>query len=307
MQQVLFSEPALAHVKIQRYLAEAARHRADLVALDVVLNMATAYFDILLARTAGRIQDENLEASRRNLKIARTRHAVGYAGVADVFRWESEVARATQSSIQAFNSLYLAKVQLNRLLNRPDIGEEFEVEDAAPVRRPGRLRPGRYGGPDPPRRGRGDPDRVPRRRGPREHAFAETAGGQHESGRAPAADELPSVLPAFGGVAGAGGLHLLARRQRDAARFGGSPRCNLEPRPPLHLSPVPGQPAQGCRRPDGGSAAPAPPSGREPAATTLPSRPGAHDEPGFEGHQHTLRPGGRGQRPQELRAGAGRL
>ncbi len=131
VQQVLFSEPALANLEIQRYLAEAARHRADLVALDVVLNLATAYFDILLARTAGRIQDENLEASRRNLKIARTRHAVGYAGVADVFRWESEVARATQSSIQAFNSLYLAKVQLNRLLNRADIGEEFEVEDTA--------------------------------------------------------------------------------------------------------------------------------------------------------------------------------
>ncbi len=131
VQQVLYSEPALANVEIQRYLAEAARHRADLVALDVVLNLATAYFDILLARTAGRIQDENLEASRRNLKIARTRHAVGYAGVADVYRWESEVAQATQASIQAFNSLYLAKVQLNRLLNQPDIGEEFEVEDAA--------------------------------------------------------------------------------------------------------------------------------------------------------------------------------
>ncbi len=130
VQQVLFSEPVFANVQIQRYLAEAARHRSDLVALDLVLNLATAYFDILLAKTGVRIQDENLEASRRNLKIARTRNAVGYAGMADVFRWESEVARATQASIEAFNSLYLAKVQLNRLLNRADIGAEFEVEDA---------------------------------------------------------------------------------------------------------------------------------------------------------------------------------
>ena len=130
VQQVLFSEQVFANVKIQRYLAEAARHRTDLVALDVVLNLATAYFNILLAKTGVRIQDENLEVSRRNLKIARTRNAVGYAGVADVFRWESEVARATQASIEAFNNLYLAKVQLNRLLNRPNIGEEFEVEDA---------------------------------------------------------------------------------------------------------------------------------------------------------------------------------
>ena len=130
VQQVLFSEQVFANVKIQQYLAEAARHRTDLVALDVVLNLATAYFNILLAKTGVRIQDENLEVSRRNLKIARTRNAVGYAGVADVFRWESEVAQATQASIEAFNNLYLAKVQLNRLLNRTDIGEEFEVEDA---------------------------------------------------------------------------------------------------------------------------------------------------------------------------------
>jgi len=130
VQQVLFSERVFANVKIQQYLAEAARHQADLVALDVVLNLATAYFNILLAKTGVRIQDENLEVSRRNLKIARTRNAVGYAGVADVFRWESEVARATQASIEAFNNLYLAQVQLNRLLNRMDIGEEFEVEDA---------------------------------------------------------------------------------------------------------------------------------------------------------------------------------
>ena len=130
VQQVLFSESVLANVQIQRYLAEAARHQADLVALDVVLNLATAYFNILLAKTGTRIEEENLEASNSNLKIARTRNAVGYAGVADVFRWESEVARATQALIEAFNNLYLTKVQLNRLLHRADIDEEFEVEDA---------------------------------------------------------------------------------------------------------------------------------------------------------------------------------
>ena len=130
VRQVVFSESVLANVQIQHYLAEAARHQADLVALDMVLNLATAYFNILLAKTGVRIGEENLEASRSNLKIARTRNAVGYAGVADVFRWESEVARATQASIEAFNNLYLAQVRLNRLLHRADIGEEFEVEDA---------------------------------------------------------------------------------------------------------------------------------------------------------------------------------
>ena len=114
---------------IRRYLAEAARHRTDLVALDVVLNLSRAYFDILLSKTARRIRREELEASRRNLEIARTRNAVGYAGVADVYRWESEVARATQASIEAFNNLYLAKVRLSRLLNRAEIDEDLDVAD----------------------------------------------------------------------------------------------------------------------------------------------------------------------------------
>ena len=129
VQQILFSEPALANVAIQRYLAEATRHRTDLVALDVVLNLSQAYFEILLAKTARRIQTENLDVSRRNLEIARIRNAVGYAGVADVYRWESEVAQATQASIEAYNTLYLAKIQLNRLLNRADIDEDFDVAD----------------------------------------------------------------------------------------------------------------------------------------------------------------------------------
>ncbi len=129
LQQVVFSEPIFANVRIQRYLAEAARHRADLLALDLVLNLSIAYFDILLAKTARRIRQEELEASYRNLEIARTRSVVGYSGVADVLRWESEVASTTQASIEAYNNLYLAKVQLNRLLNRPDIGEDFDVAD----------------------------------------------------------------------------------------------------------------------------------------------------------------------------------
>ncbi len=129
IQQILFSEPAFANVTIRRYLEEAARHHTDLVALDVVLNLSKAYFDVLLAKTARRIQRQNLEVSRRNLEIARTRNAVGYAGVADVYRWESEVAQATQASIEAFNNLYLTKVQLNRLLNRSDIDEDFDVAD----------------------------------------------------------------------------------------------------------------------------------------------------------------------------------
>ena len=131
VQQVLFSEQVFANVKIQQLPSRGPPVIAQIWSrLDVVLNLATAYFNILLAKTGVRIQDENLDVSRRNLKIARTRNAVGYAGVADVFRWESEVARATQASIEAFNNLYLAQMQLNRLLNRTDISEEFEVEDA---------------------------------------------------------------------------------------------------------------------------------------------------------------------------------
>lgn len=130
LQQLIFSEQAFANVKIQKYLAEAAKHQLDQVALDLVFEISSAYFDILRAKTNVKIQEQNLDASRRNLEIARTRNAVGYAGISDVYRWESEVARGTQQLIDARNKHTLAKIQVNRILNKENIEEEFEVIDA---------------------------------------------------------------------------------------------------------------------------------------------------------------------------------
>ena len=301
VQQVIFSEPILANVEIQQYLAEAARHRSDIVALDVVLNLATAYFDILLAKTGVRIQEENLEASRRNLKIARTRNAVGYAGVADVFRWESEVARATQASIEAFNSLYLAKVQLNRLLNRADIGEEFEVEEA-------QLSDELFG--------RFDPTRI----GP----LIDRAGDVEiltDFLVAEALKNMPSLKQL------AANMKAAERQQRMNRRLYYLPTVALRGQadytfwragkgmPPVSAAPIDGtwnlalhftyplfqgnqrkiaidQTAiqqQQLRLQE-----------EEFAPATLPGRPGADDEPSVQAHQHTLCRGGGGKRPKEL-------
>ncbi|MEO0471690.1 MAG: TolC family protein, partial [Bacteroidota bacterium] len=130
LQQIIFSEQVWANLRIQRHLVDAEKFTLDQQVLDVILDVTNAYFQILQAKTNVKIQQDNLDASRKNLDIAQTRNAVGYSGVADVYRLESEVANATQQLVEARNGLLQAKLQLARLLNWPDISAHFDVKDA---------------------------------------------------------------------------------------------------------------------------------------------------------------------------------
>ena len=124
IKQVIFSEQAMGNVSIQKHLLRASEYGYKKVELDVILNAAVAYFQILKATTGRRIQSDNVELTRRNLEIAKQREAVGYSGRSDVYRWESRLATANTDLLATKNNVALAKIQLNRLLNRP-IAEPF--------------------------------------------------------------------------------------------------------------------------------------------------------------------------------------
>lgn len=124
IEQLIFSERALGNVSIQKYLLQASEYGYEKVKLDVILNAAVAYFQILKATTGRRIQSDNVELTRRNLEIAKQREAVGYSGRSDVYRWESRLVAANTDLLAAKNNVTSAKIQLNQLLNRP-IGEHF--------------------------------------------------------------------------------------------------------------------------------------------------------------------------------------
>ena len=124
IEQLIFSDSARGNVSIQKHLLQASEYGYNKVKLDVILNAAEAYFQILKATTGRRIQSDNVELTRRNLEIAKQREAVGYSGRSDVYRWESRLAAANTDLLAAKNNVTLAKIQLNQLLNRP-IGEPF--------------------------------------------------------------------------------------------------------------------------------------------------------------------------------------
>jgi len=128
LQQLLFSESANANIRIQSHLRQAEEAAQEQVALGVVLDVFDAYFDVLRLKTNVAIQRENLDASRKNLELAQVRVSLGSSNRADLFRWESEVAVATQDVIDAHLQLLVGKKALNNLLGGVP-GDEFDVVD----------------------------------------------------------------------------------------------------------------------------------------------------------------------------------
>ncbi len=129
VEQVVFSERAIGNVAIQKHLRLASEYGYGQVKLNVILNAATAYFDVLSAQTALKIQEDNIRLTERNLEVSKQREAVGHSGPSDVYRWESSLATATTNLLAAEQNVTLAKIQLNQLLNRP-LDEAFIVQEA---------------------------------------------------------------------------------------------------------------------------------------------------------------------------------
>lgn len=128
--QIIFAEPALANVMIQDLLQKSEEEQLEQTQLDVVIDVATAYLNVLQAKSFVRIQNENVGVTRENYDISKAKEAVGYAGASDLYRWQSELALKNIDLNDATARLQQAKYQLNQLLNRP-IAEEFQMEEVS--------------------------------------------------------------------------------------------------------------------------------------------------------------------------------
>jgi outer membrane protein TolC len=125
--QLLYSDGALANLRVSKSLQNALELERDALKLDIALEAATAFLDVLRAETLERVERDNLRLTQENLGLARERLQVGYSGPADVYRWESELATDRSAVISAFNRVQAARAVLNRLLHRP-LEEPFEAE-----------------------------------------------------------------------------------------------------------------------------------------------------------------------------------
>ncbi|MDH3672004.1 MAG: TolC family protein [Gammaproteobacteria bacterium] len=128
LSQVIYSERTFANVAIQRYLQQSREFDRDQVRLDIVLEAANAYLDVLRAKTNERIAKDNVELSRENLELAKLRRQIGTAGPAEVFRWESEIATDRLELVQAEAQRGVAEIALNQLLHRP-LAQPFTTKE----------------------------------------------------------------------------------------------------------------------------------------------------------------------------------
>lgn len=118
--QVLYSEGAWAGLGIQELLQDDREAALRALELDTLQAAAGAWFNVLRVRSLIETRARNLEAARENLELALVRRSVGASTAADVWRWESEIARLKQDLIAGFATAGQARLQLNRLLDRPD-------------------------------------------------------------------------------------------------------------------------------------------------------------------------------------------
>ncbi|MEQ8471517.1 MAG: ABC transporter substrate binding protein [Marinoscillum sp.] len=128
--QVIYSEQAIAAIKISKYLEQAQEYNTEAEVLRVLFDTYKAYLNVLSAKTNVLIQRENLSNTRKNKELAAIRVNLGASNNTDLYRWESELAIANQSVIEAQTTLLAAKLQLNTLLAN-SLESEFEVEDVS--------------------------------------------------------------------------------------------------------------------------------------------------------------------------------
>lgn len=129
LSQVVFNESTWANLDIAAAEQIARVAEAEQIKLDTIQDATTAFLDVMKSNSLKKIRQANLELSHTNLGLARVRAKIGSATLADVYRWESEVAHAKAELLSAKAALKQAKESLNRLLNRP-LTEPFSLAPA---------------------------------------------------------------------------------------------------------------------------------------------------------------------------------
>ncbi|MBT8218464.1 MAG: TolC family protein, partial [Bacteroidia bacterium] len=130
LSQIILAEPVLANIAIQKMLKYNQEESLRQTQMDIVIDVAQTYMNILFAKSNLNIQQENVARTRENYAISKAKESIGYTGSSDINRWEAELANANSELNSAYASLRQAKFLLNQLLNRP-IDDVIEIADVS--------------------------------------------------------------------------------------------------------------------------------------------------------------------------------
>jgi len=129
LSQLVYSEPVAANLAIQKRSQEGREQALRALELDLVLEAATSYLNLLRAKALERVQHNNVDRTRSNLEVAELRRDIGVASAGEVLRWQSEIATARKSLVDAVADRRSAEFAVNRLLHRP-LDANFVTRDA---------------------------------------------------------------------------------------------------------------------------------------------------------------------------------
>ena len=119
LNQTLYREPIYADIGIQKHRLQSQQATYEIVKLDVVADVATAFIDLLRAQAIAKIQRANAELTAENLEMSKVRRQVGVEGPSDYYRWVSKLATDRQGALQAETNVKIAQIQLARAINLP--------------------------------------------------------------------------------------------------------------------------------------------------------------------------------------------
>ncbi|MGI9233394.1 MAG: TolC family protein, partial [Woeseiaceae bacterium] len=119
LDQLIYSDAASANLKIQKELQRTRLASLHAFRLDVVQAATTSYYTVLNARSQLAVQDNNLRITRANLELAEDRVRLGTSTRSDLYRWQTEEARAQILVLNARSVLNQSWETLNRILHKP--------------------------------------------------------------------------------------------------------------------------------------------------------------------------------------------
>ncbi|MBN1650923.1 MAG: TolC family protein [Bacteroidales bacterium] len=132
LKQVLYSEQVMANIAIKKLLAENMKIADQKTVLDIVSNTSGAYIGLLFAKSNLLIQNENVNATMKNLELAKAKNEIGQNSISDVNRWISEL-NLNKMKLNDANALYKNNMyQINQILNKP-IDEHIKIPDSSSI------------------------------------------------------------------------------------------------------------------------------------------------------------------------------
>ena len=117
--QSLYSEQAWTRFKARKLRQEGRHYGYFTDVLDIMLSSGVAYVGVLRAEAQARIQRKNIQLTREYLELARLRLEVGVANASELYRWQVTLAENQGAVVDARAFVGQAKIELNRVLNRP--------------------------------------------------------------------------------------------------------------------------------------------------------------------------------------------